>query len=169
NSDADILAAFTAWVNDKQGPKQASASFGECENIDAAEPVIGTDGLETPGDAVLKQAVIEGRTLFASTGDTGSSCPVVQANTGADQPGAGTSLSSPRWLGMWTRIQAAAAKKGLGFANRALYKIGTSAKYASDFFDVTVGNNQPYSALPGWDNVSGWGTPDVAHLMQDLT
>src|SRR5919201_1722071 len=41
NSDADILAAFTAWANDKQGPKQASASFGECENIPVGEPVRG--------------------------------------------------------------------------------------------------------------------------------
>src|SRR5207248_10306334 len=56
-----------------------------------------------------------------------------------------------------------------GFANYSLYKQGKSAKYASDYFDVTLGNNQPYSALPGWDNVSGWGAPDVAHLMQDLT
>ncbi len=281
NSDADILAALTAWVNDKAGPKQASASFGECENIPAAEPVIGTDGLEGPGDAVLKQAVIEGRTLFASTGDTGSSCPIVPANTngvatqvypalnypsaspyavavggtvlnsdggnppkrfsetawefggggnsvaepagsyqagiaptnclfdqsgnayvpgisvgppcratpdvaaisgdvatgngllitddnGADQQGAGTSLSSPLWLGMWTRIQAAAAKKGLGFANVSLYKAG-KASQATDFYDVTGGDNLPYPAKPGWDNATGWGAPDVAHLMQDLT
>ncbi len=33
NTDADILAAMTAWVNDRKGPMQASASFGECENI----------------------------------------------------------------------------------------------------------------------------------------
>ena len=280
NTDADILAAMTAWANDRKGPMQASASFGECENIPAAEPAIGVDGLEGPGDALLKQAVIEGRTLFVSTGDTGSSCPIVPASTngvatqvypalnypsaspyavavggtvlnsdggnppqrfsetaweyggggnstneaagsyqqgvaplqcvtdqsgnpyvpgtaplcratpdvasisgdvatgngmlitddnGADQQGAGTSLSSPLWLGMWTRIQAAAAKKGLGFANFSLYKIGKSASYANDFYDVTVGNNQPYPATPGWDNATGWGTPDVAHLMQDLT
>ena len=61
---------MTAWANDRKGPMQASASFGECENIPAAEPAIGVDGLEGPGDAVLKQAVIEGRTLFVSTGDT---------------------------------------------------------------------------------------------------
>jgi len=263
NSDADILAALTAWVNDKRGPMQGSASFGECENIPAAEPVIGTDGLEEPGDAVLKQAVIEGRTLFASTGDTGSSCPIVPVNTngvatqaypalnypsaspyavavggtvlnsdggnppkrltetaweftgggnstqipapsyqagvaptqfrgtpdvaaisgdvatgngmaitdsnGADQQGAGTSLSSPLWVGMWTRIQAAAAKKGLGFANYSLYKQGKSSSYGNDFFDVTVGDNVPYPAKPGWDNTTGWGTPDVANLMKDLT
>lgn len=263
NTDADILAALTAWVNDKKGPLQASASFGECENIPATEPIIGTDGLEGPGDQELEQAVIEGRTLFSSTGDTGSSCPVVPVDTngvstqgypalnypsaspyavavggtvlssdggnppkrftetaweyggggnstqipapsyqqgvvptqyrgtpdvsaisgdvatgngmlitddsGADQQGAGTSLSSPLWLGMWTCIQAAAKNKGLGFANYSLYRIGKSASYANDFYDVTVGDNQPYPALPGWDNASGWGTPDVAHLMQDLT
>lgn len=36
NSDADILAAFTAWVGDPSGPLQGSASFGECENIPQA-------------------------------------------------------------------------------------------------------------------------------------
>jgi pseudomonalisin len=288
NTDTDILAALTAWVNDRKGPSQASASFGECENVPTTEPVtgpvLGVDSLEGPGDQALEQAVIEGRTLFSSTGDTGSSCPIVgvpvlgstngvasqaypplnypsaspyavavggtvlssdgasppkrfseiawayggggnsvvepagsyqqgvaqvscvedqQGNlyapgsgplcrstpdvsaisgdvatnngmlitndSGADQQGAGTSLSSPLWLGFWTRIQAAAAKKGLGFANYSIYKIGKSASYANDFFDVTVGDNQPYPATPGYDNATGWGTPDVAHLMQDLT
>jgi pseudomonalisin len=36
--------------------------------------------LEAPGDAVLKLATMEGRTLFSSTGDTGSSCPVFYAS-----------------------------------------------------------------------------------------
>jgi hypothetical protein len=94
---------------------------------------------------------------------------LITDDNGADQQGAGTSLSSPLWLGMWTRIQAAAAKRGLGFANFSLYKIGEGTSYANDFYDVTVGNNQPYPATPGWDNATGWGTPDVAHLMQDLT
>ena len=48
NTDADILAAMTAWANDRKGPLQASASFGECENIPAAEPAIGVDGLKAP-------------------------------------------------------------------------------------------------------------------------
>ena len=43
-----------------------------------------------------------------------------------DYPGGGTSLSSPLWMGMWTRIQAAAPKvgdsyPGVGFANPTLY------------------------------------------------
>jgi hypothetical protein len=31
-----------------------------------------------------------------------------------------------------------------------------------------IGDNQPYAAGPGWDNASGWGAPNVAHLMADL-
>ena len=281
NTNADILAAMTAWVNDKKGPMQASASFGECENIPAAEPAIGVDGLEGPGDAILEAgrdrgtdallvhprhgvvvpdrlgdehngvatqvypalnypsaspyAVAVGGTVLNSDGanppqrfsetaweyggggnstnepagsyqqgvapvqcvtdqsgnpyvpGTGPLCRatpdvasisgdvatgngmLITDDNGSDQQGAGTSLSSPLWLGMWTRIQAAAAKKGLGFANYSLYKIGKSASYANDFYDVTVGDNQPYPATPGWDNATGWGSPDVAHLMQDLT
>jgi hypothetical protein len=38
-----------------------------------------------------------------------------------------------------------------------------------DFFDVVVGNNQPYPAKPGYDNTTGWGTPEVSQIMLDLT
>ena len=38
-----------------------------------------------------------------------------------------------------------------------------------DFYDVTVGDNQPYPAKPGYDNTTGWGTPSVSQLMLDLT
>ena len=37
--------------------------------------------MEVPGDKILEQAVIEGRTLFSSTGDTGSSCPSLPVST----------------------------------------------------------------------------------------
>ncbi len=37
---------------------------------------------------------------------------LITDDNGADQQGAGTSLSSPLWLGMWTRIQAAAREEG---------------------------------------------------------
>ncbi|HEX3805968.1 MAG TPA: S53 family peptidase [Gaiellaceae bacterium] len=280
STDTDLLAAIAGWVNDRKGPSQASASFGECENVGNANAVLA-NGIEVPGDVILEQAVIEGRTLFASTGDTGSSCPVAPLDTnglatqgypglewpsvspwavavggtdltsdgnnppkrfsetaweytgggnstsepagsyqtgvaptnctfdangnpyvpgvaagpicrstpdvaaisgdvatgngmlitndsGSDEQGAGTSLSSPLWLGFWTRIQAAAKGKGLGFANYSLYKVAQAAP-GRDFYDVTVGDNQPYPAKPGYDNVSGWGTPEVTQLMQDLT
>ena len=96
---------------------------------------------------------------------------------GSQNFGAGTSLSSPLWAGMWTRIQAAAPTGGLGFAAPALYARGLDQSTdANDFFDVSVGDNGQFPALPrnpadpsGWDYVSGLGVPNVANLMQDLT
>ena len=93
---------------------------------------------------------------------------LITNDSGSDEQGAGTSLSSPLWLGMWTDIQAAAAGKGLGFANYSIYKVAQAAP-GRDFYDVTVGDNQPYPAKPGYDNTTGWGTPEVSQLMLDLT
>ena len=96
---------------------------------------------------------------------------------GSPQAVSGTSLSAPLWQGMWARINAAAPAvpagstifPGLGYANPLIYGIGAnSAKYAQDFFDVQVGGNGAYTALPGWDFPTGWGVPNVSHLMVDL-
>jgi subtilase family serine protease len=84
--DADTVTMFSSWANDPAGPKQMDASFGECE----ADPTSGkipqlpvTFGLsignemQIEADHSLEQAVLEGRTLFTSAGDTGGSCPLV--------------------------------------------------------------------------------------------
>ncbi len=79
---------------------------------------------------------------------------------------------------MWTRIQSAApSSSGNGFANYALYRVGkNAASYARDFFDVnsldlTTGlpaSNGLYATGPGWDYVTGFGTPKVSGLICDL-
>ena len=314
--DASVESLFTAWVSDPSGPRQASASFGECET-NLTNPVTGPlaqlpygvglgDDLEPVAEQTLLQAAAEGRTLFTAAGDTGSSCPVIalpvvgagngvlnqvvpiqnypcvsqyavcvggtvlwsdgnsppqraiergweftgggaalfQAEPAFQKPvnavnvpcvidqngnlfapgticrgvpdvaamsgdvidngynivengtlqvggGAGTSLSSPLWLGMWTRIQAAApplvtagaagtrantsrhaaatvSYPGLGFAAYPIYRVAESPAYSDDFFDVTLGVNGLYHAATGWDYVSGWGVPDVTNLMRTL-
>jgi pseudomonalisin len=94
--DGDLNNSFIAWANDASGPKLASASLGECEASPAngvfTGPLGSLDGNTSSGpqavvafgngeqlaiDPVLKTAVMTGKTLFASTGDTGSSCPLV--------------------------------------------------------------------------------------------
>lgn len=298
-SDADVETAFSSWAGDPNGPAQANASFGECEQnplnpIWNAEPAPVSsffgDGnnLQPVADSTLRQATLEGRTLFASSGDTGSSCPIlglpvigagngvvnqvqplmnypcasqfvvcvggtmlysdggtppqrsleiawthggggsslfnaepsfqqgvaninrpclvdpngnpypagttcrgvpdVAAVSGDDvafltstnaydiyssgqaTTGGGTSLSSPLWVGMWARVQAAAPKGGLGFADPTIYAVGTGklGSYARDFTDITVGTNGLYQAGPGWDYTTGWGVPDVTNLVKDL-
>jgi subtilase family serine protease len=92
----------------------------------------------------------------------------------------GTSAGSPQWSAIAALADQYAAMQGkssIGFINPALYEIGSNpAMYASDFHDITVGNNilfgSPanvgYNAGPGWDDASGWGTPNVANLIPDL-
>ncbi len=62
----------------------------------------------------------------------------------------------------------------LGFLNDTLYTIAESGSYATDFHDITVGDNKlagtPFgnSAGAGYDLATGWGTPNVANLVADL-
>ncbi|HTU87863.1 MAG TPA: S53 family peptidase, partial [Solirubrobacteraceae bacterium] len=299
--DPDAEADIVKWIDDPSGPKQANASWGECETTPAnatLESTIPTqfnnnedwnadygtgapNDLEPVAEQTLEQGVLEGRTLFAATGDTGSSCPVLvlgpdlgagngvlnqgipiinypaaspyvvavggtvlypdssnppqraleypwpysgggqsffipepsfqtgdsavdrpclsdvngNPNTSgvicrgipdvADESGdiatssydiysdelggasseGGTSLSSPLMVGMWTRIQAA-SRRGTGFADPDIYRVAENAgDYAQAFNDYEAGSNGFYQALPGWDYVSGWGTPVLAPLM----
>jgi len=76
----------------------------------------------------------------------------------------GTSLSSPLWLGTWARMQSAHANK-LGFAPPRLYRLyqAPPASYPG-FHDIVGGCNGLFCAIPGFDYVTGLGTPDVAKL-----
>jgi len=81
----------------------------------------------------------------------------------------GTSAGSPQWAGI-TALADQKAHQRLGFLNKAIYSIGKSDGYAKGFHDITTGNNDEfgtgfYDAGPGWDPVTGWGTPKVDRLV----
>jgi subtilase family serine protease len=106
-------------------------------------------------------------------GNSGLICGSAPCSTGWYDIG-GTSLSCPQWAGL-VAIAAQIAGHGLGQINPALYDLASNpATYADDFFDVTVGNNQAdpdipgYDATPGWDPITGLGTPNAANLVPDL-
>ncbi len=131
--------------------------------------------------------------VAAQSGDVATNGYAVTANGSPDSAGGGTSLSSPLWMGMWTRIQAAATttvggQYTNGFANPALYAIGKiAAKDVNDFFDIGGGGTPPnaspvttngvYASMPrnplnantGWDYTSGLGVPNVTNLGKDIT
>jgi hypothetical protein len=295
-SDADVATEFAQWINDPSAPLQASASFAECEttplNFAFGNPLLLKQRLpigEELGDnlepaienTLMPRILAEGRTLFNSSGDTGSSCPVlVVSGVGAGNgllnqvapiqnyptvskyvvavggtllysdgntppnrkleiaspyggggsslfnsappwqskvltlpcivgydgrlyplgtkcrgvpdvsaqfgdslalgfdifvdgkllTTGGTSLASPLWMGAWTRVQAAARnpEQGNGSADPILYRIGESSKYHQAFHDVSVGTNGLYLATPGYDLVTGWGSPDMTGLIKAI-
>ncbi|KAH9890789.1 peptidase S8/S53 domain-containing protein [Xylariomycetidae sp. FL2044] len=79
----------------------------------------------------------------------------------------GTSASAPIFAGIVTLLNEArlAAGKGpVGFLNPTLYK------NPGAFNDITIGNNPGcgtggFNATPGWDPVTGLGTPDFEKLL----
>jgi|HubBroStandDraft_6_1064221.scaffolds.fasta_scaffold00045_72 subtilase family serine protease len=83
----------------------------------------------------------------------------------------GTSYAAPQWAGltaMANQQALAGGRSALGFLNPALYAIGTGSSYDSDFHDITSGSNGEFSAVTGFDLVTGWGSPDGPNLIDAL-
>ena len=59
-------------------------------------------------------------------------------------------------------------KPRLGFANPALYGVANSSARGTAYHDVTVGTNITYPATAAYDLATGWGSPDVNHLVHAL-
>jgi len=127
-------------------------------------------GLTARGPDVAYNAAVDGGVLVVNTSVLGVSVLFIVG---------GTSAGSPQWAGIAALVNEARANasKGLigGNLNAALYSIYHSARYATDFHDIAVGNDQlagtalGYSAGAGYDLASGIGSPIVDQLIVDLT
>jgi subtilase family serine protease len=85
----------------------------------------------------------------------------------------GTSASAPIWAALIALADQYAGRR-LGFINPAVYQIARSPHYHQAFHDITTGNNTVkfpsatiagYQAGPGWDPVTGWGSPNAQVLV----
>src|SRR6516165_4011040 len=103
--------------------------------------------------------------------------PVVTAKAGggyAISVHGGTSASAPLWAGVIALADQYAGRH-LGFVNPAIYLIARSPHYHQAFHDITAGNANTakfphatiagYRAGPGWDPVTGWGSPNAQILV----
>ena len=83
----------------------------------------------------------------------------------------GTSFAAPRWAGYVALVNQQAATNGhapVGFINPNLYTLGLGSSHGSIFHDITSGSNGTYSAVTGFDLVTGWGSPNGSGLIQAL-
>jgi len=74
------------------------------------------------------------------------------------------------WAGYLALVNQQAVAGGgptLGFINPALYDIGLSSSYDTDFHDIASGSNG-YSATSGYDLATGWGSPNGTALISAL-
>ncbi len=83
----------------------------------------------------------------------------------------GTSFAAPMWAGYIALVNQQLKTHGfstIGFINPYLYSFGVSSSYGTDFHDITSGKSGSYSAVTGYDLVTGWGSPNGQGLINAL-
>jgi hypothetical protein len=97
----------------------------------------------------------------------------LEYGNGELRPATGTSASTPLWAGVIALADQQAGHP-LGFVNPAIYAIARGPASHRAFHDVVTGDNSVlwstgvftgYNAGPGWDPVTGWGSPDAQYLV----
>jgi subtilase family serine protease len=127
------------------------------DGVPGAEATRGVP--DVAGDAAFNTGIA----VVSAGGSTG------QASV---RPATGTSAAAPFWAGV-VALADQLAHRHLGFINPAIYRIARSPLYHAAFHDITTGDNAfvlpptitGYPAGPGWDPVTGWGTPDARVLV----
>ena len=77
----------------------------------------------------------------------------------------GTSAVAPLWAGLIACFNSTLTTP-VGYLNPTLYQ--TVAAVSGTFHAITSGNNGGYSAGPGWNACTGWGSPNGAAILQAL-
>ena len=112
----------------------------------------------------------------AAEADQNIGTPVAVAVGGKTQlvQGSGTAAAAALWAGL-VALADQDAHHSLGLVNPAIYRIAGGSSYHQAFHDITAGSNKQtlaypagtagYPAGPGWDPVTGWGTPNAQVLI----
>jgi subtilase family serine protease len=157
----------TAW-NTPGAPQQPGSSGGGFSHLFARpayqDDVPGIGAARGVPDVAADGSGTTGMALVYSAPDGG----------GGNLIGAGgTSAGAPFWAGLIALADQEAGHP-LGFVNPAIYQIARGPQYNKAFHEVTTGDNTVvlngitvtgYQAGPGWNPVTGWGTPDAQVLI----
>ena len=132
--------AETAWNDGAQGGASGGGYSGHFSRPDW-QTINNHAGNEQTGRGVPDVA-----------GDADPATGYTVAIDGQTTTVGGTSAVAPLWAALIALVNQSLGAK-VGFVNAALYAAPTALT------DVTSGNNNGYSAGPGWDPVTGLGTP----------
>ena len=81
----------------------------------------------------------------------------------------GTSFAAPMWAGYIALVNQELVAKGkprIGFINPTIYSKNVTSSYGNGFHDITSGKSGSYSAVTGFDLVTGWGSPKPALITE---
>ncbi len=161
----DTISNETAWSKGSDSWNPALGTGGgtsQYETEPAYQDGVQRTGYRTMPDVAFVADPATGVAIYDSY-NNGPSTPWAQIG--------GTSLSAPCWAGLIAITNQGLAANGvpaLGSPNvlSALYK--DYQQHSGDFHDITSGSNGGYSAGPGYDEVTGLGSPVANKLIPDL-
>ena len=162
----------TAWNTLPAPPLSddgSSASGGGFSQLFARpsyqDGIPGTKATRGVPDVAGDAAFDTGMVVVAAGGSAGQVLDV--------RPATRTSAAAPFWAGL-VALADQLAHRHLGFINPAIYRIAGNPLDRAAFHDITTGDNTfvlapstvtGYQAAPGWDPVTGWGSPDAQVLV----
>jgi subtilase family serine protease len=123
-------------------------------------------------DGIARTGRMRGVPDVAANADASTAMALTFAGGGL-YPAQGTSAATPLWAAVITLADQDAGQH-LGFVNPAIYTIARGPAYHQAFHDVVTGDNSVfwptrlftgYQAGPGWDPVTGWGSPNASILV----
>uniref|UniRef100_E6QN21 Peptidase S53 domain-containing protein n=1 Tax=mine drainage metagenome TaxID=410659 RepID=E6QN21_9ZZZZ len=88
--------------------------------------------------------------------------------------GYGTSFAAVRWAAFMALVNQQATQDGMapgssiGNIDPIVYTMGFSSTYQQNMHDITSGSNGAYNACPGYDLVTGWGSPNGQNTINAL-
>jgi hypothetical protein len=132
-------------------------------------------------DLSLNAAAVHDGYLFCSAGSCTGGRYTGTNGTSVSSVG-GTSVSTPAFAGMLALVEQKIGTR-IGNANPTLYALANSTYYNNIFHDIVTGSNAQtcttgtvncpsggtigYSAGPGYDLATGWGTVDAYNMVND--
>jgi subtilase family serine protease len=183
SGDAEAWPADDAYIVSVGGTDLITASAGGAWKSETSWSDSG-GGFSPDGVSIPSYQKLSGVINSSNKGSTSlRNGPDVSANANftfyvcADQTTCtandygGTSFAAPMWAGYVALVNQQLKTDGfspLGFINPYLYSFGVSSKYATDFHDITKGTSGKYSAVKGFDLVTGWGSPNGEGLINAL-
>jgi subtilase family serine protease len=155
----------TAWGNGTNSGTQGGSGGGisQYESEPAYQKSVQNTGRRTVPDVAFDADPATGVAVYDSY-NNGSSTPWGQVG--------GTSLAAPCWGGLIAITNEGLAENGLPSLDGPtqtlpdLYNL--YLRKPGDFHDITSGSNGAYSAGPGYDEVTGLGSPVANRLIPDL-
>lgn len=158
-TDLVTVSAGGAWKSETAWAESGGGISPDKIAIPAWQQIAGVINSTNKGSTVYRN----GPDVSANSNYTFYVC-ADQTNCTANEYG-GTSFAAPMWAGLIAlanEARVAEQKPALGFINPLIYRTNVTAGYASLFHDITSGRAGSYSAVTGYDLVTGWGSPQPA-------